>query len=225
MTGVEDVFSGERNFFVAYGRKPEPEMLVNRLGSTFEIMNTNIKRWSVGSPIQAPLDSLLELITSKGVRAEDVAQVDIRVAKQGANTVDNREMPDICMQHLAAVMLLDRTVTFVSTHDVARMRDPKVVALRKRVTLAGDEALTRAMPSRQGIVSITLKNGTQLTHHTKAVRGTAENPMSRAEVDAKCYDLLARITGKRRARRLCDTVWTMDTLADVRSLRPLLKAG
>jgi 2-methylcitrate dehydratase PrpD len=100
-----------------------------------------------------------------------------------------------------------------------------VVALRKRVTLAGDEALTRAMPSRQGIVSITLKNGTQLTHHTKAVRGTAENPMSRAEVDAKCYDLLARITGKRRARRLCDTVWTMDTLADVRSLRPLLKAG
>ncbi|MCA3153373.1 MAG: MmgE/PrpD family protein, partial [Rhodocyclaceae bacterium] len=171
-----------------------------------------------------PLDSLLELITSKGVRAEDVAQVDIRVAKQGANTVDNREMPDICMQHLAAVMLLDRTVTFVSTHDVARMRDSKVLALRKRVTLTGDEALTRAMPSRQGIVSITLKDGTKLTHHTKAVRGTAENPMSRAEVDAKCYDLLAPITGKRRARRLCDTVWSLDRLADVRALRPLLKA-
>jgi 2-methylcitrate dehydratase PrpD len=224
MTGVEDVFSGERNFFVAYGRKPEPQMLVKRLGSTFEIMNTNIKRWSVGSPIQAPLDSLLALITEKGVRAEDVERVDIRVAKQGANTVDNREMPDICMQHLAAVMLLDRTVTFVSTHDVARMRDPKVLALRKRVTLTGDEALTRVMPSRQGIVSITLKDGTQLTHHTKAVRGTAENPMSRAEVDAKCYDLLAPITGKRRARRLCDTVWSLDKLADVRSLRPLLKA-
>ena len=229
-TAVEDVFSGERNFFIAYdetrriGKAPQPQRLIKDLGKVYEIMNTNIKRWSVGSPIQAPLDSLLALITSKGVRAEDVERVDIRVARQGANTVDNRDMPDICMQHLAAVMLLDRTVTFVSTHDVARMRDPKVLALRKCVTLAGDEALTRAMPSRQGIVSITLKDGTKLTHHTKAVRGTAENPMSRAEVDAKCYDLLAPITGKRRARRLCDTVWTLDRLADVRSLRPLLRA-
>jgi 2-methylcitrate dehydratase PrpD len=223
MTGVEDVFSGERNFFVAYGRKPRPQELVRRLGVTYEIMNTNIKRWSVGSPIQAPLDSLLTLITGNGVRAEDVERVDVRVAHQGANTVDNREMPDICLQHLVAVMLIDGTVSFASSHDLARMRDPKVLALRRHVTLAGDDALTRVMPSRQGIVSITLKNGTRLTHHTKAVRGTAQNPMTRAEVDTKCFDLLAPILGKRRARRLCDTVWTIDRLDDVRSLRPMLR--
>src|SRR5206468_266614 len=61
-SAVEDVFAGERNFFVAYGRAPKAEELVRELGTTFEIMNTNIKRWSVGSPIQAPLDSLLDLI-------------------------------------------------------------------------------------------------------------------------------------------------------------------
>jgi hypothetical protein len=33
---------------------------VRELGATYEIMNTNIKRWSVGSPMQAPLDSLLD---------------------------------------------------------------------------------------------------------------------------------------------------------------------
>jgi 2-methylcitrate dehydratase PrpD len=225
MTGVEDVFSGERNFFVAYGRKPKPETLIRRLGSEYEIMNTNIKRWSVGSPIQAPLDSLLALITKHGVKAEDVEKIDVRVARQGANTVDNRDMPDICLQHLAAVMLLDGTVSFVSTHDVARMRDPKVLALRKRVTLTGDEALTRVMPSRQGIVTLTLKDGRSLTHHTKAVRGTAENAMTRAEVDAKCFDLLAPIMGKRRARNLCDTVWSIDRLDSVRKLRPLLQVA
>src|SRR5204863_9581835 len=61
-TGVEDVLAGERSFFVAYGRKPEPAKLVAGLGETFEVMNTNIKRWSVGSPIQAPLDALLLLL-------------------------------------------------------------------------------------------------------------------------------------------------------------------
>ena len=121
-TGVEDVFSGERNFFVAYGNSPDPEELARELGERYEIMDTDIKRWAVGSPIQAPLDSLLELIRAHGVRAQDVERVVVRVAHLGANTTDNREMPDICMQHLCAVMLLDGTVTFKSSHDEARMR-------------------------------------------------------------------------------------------------------
>ena len=61
-TGVDDVFSGERNFFVAHGRPANPEEMVRGLGEDYEILRTNIKRWSVGSPIQAPLDSLLVLI-------------------------------------------------------------------------------------------------------------------------------------------------------------------
>src|SRR5258708_28604291 len=61
-TGVEDVFSGERNFFVAYGHSPDPEELARDLGERYEIMNAHLKRWALRSPIQAPLDSLLELI-------------------------------------------------------------------------------------------------------------------------------------------------------------------
>src|SRR3989475_10347029 len=116
-TRVEDVFAGERNFFVAYGRAPDPAVLVRGLGETHEIMNTSIKRWSVGSPVQAPLDSLAELIRGHRVAAGDVESLVVRVAHQGANTVDNRSMPDICMQHLCAVMLLEGTVSFRSSHD------------------------------------------------------------------------------------------------------------
>ena len=229
-TGVDDVFSGERNFFIAYdetsriGRAPEPQRLVQGLGSTYEIMNTNIKRWSVGSPIQAPLDSLLDLIRAHGIRAGDVEKLTVRVAKQGANTTDNRTMPDICMQHMCAVMLLDGIVTFASSHDERRMKDPKALALRSRMALFGDEALTRVLPSRQGIVELKLKDGRELRHHTQAVRGAAQNPMTRAEVDEKAYHLMAPILGKARARLLCDAVWAVDKLSNMRKLRPLLRA-
>ncbi len=229
-TGVDDVFSGERNFFVAYdetrriGKSPEPQRLVQGLGSTFEIVNTNIKRWSVGSPIQAPLDSLLALIRAHGIKADDVEKVTVRVAKQGANTTDNRAMPDICMQHMCAVMLLDGIVTFISSHDEKRMKHPKVLAVRSRIELIGDEELTRALPSRQGIVELRLRDGRSLRHHTKAVRGTAQNPMTRAEVDEKAYHLMAPILGKPRARRLCDTVWALEKVSSMRKLRPLLRA-
>ena len=222
-TGVEDVFSGERSFFVAYGRKPEPERLVAGLGATYEILNTNIKRWSVGSPIQAPLDALDALMRQHRVTAGDVEQIIVRVAHQGANTTNNRAMPDICMQHLCAVMLVDGAVSFKAAHDEKRMRDPRVRAVRRRVELRGDDELTKAMPSRQGIVELVLRDGTTLRHHMKAVRGTAENPMPRAEVDAKAYDLIAPVFGNRRARRLCDAVWALDEMANIAKLRTLLK--
>jgi 2-methylcitrate dehydratase PrpD len=223
-TGVDDVFAGERNFFVAYGRKPDPALLTLALGATYEIINTNIKRWSVGSPIQAPLDALRHLMTEHRITAEQVEKLIVRVAHQGANTVDNRAMPDICMQHMCAVMLLDGTVSFASAHDEKRMRDPKVLALRKRIELHGDDTLSAALPSRQGIVELTLRDGDRLTHHTKAVRGSAENPMTRAEVGEKSYDLIAPVIGKTRARKLCDAIWRLNNLADIRDLRPLLRA-
>jgi 2-methylcitrate dehydratase PrpD len=223
-SAVEDVFSGERNFYVAYGALGNPALLVKNLGRTYEVMNTNIKRWSVGSPIQAPLDSLLDLIRAHALKAADIEHVEVRVSTTGANTTDNRHIPDICMQHMVACMLLDGIVTFESSHDEKRMLDPKVLALRKKVTLIGDRALQKALPSRQGIVTVTLKNGRKLRHHTKAVRGTAQNPMERAEVDEKCFHLLAPILGKGRARKLVDTVWTLEKVKDVRALRTLLRA-
>jgi len=223
-TGVDDVFAGERNFFVAYGRKPDPAVLASGLGATYEILNTNIKRWSVGSPIQAPLDSLHDLIREHQIKAEDVERLVVWVAHQGANTVDNRAMPDICMQHMCAVMLIDGMVTFASSHDEKRMRDRKVLALRSRIELRGNDALSAAMPSRQGIVDVSLRDGRKLRHHTTAVRGTAENPMTRAEVDEKSYDLMASVIGRAHARKLCDAVWKLEKVRDVRGLRPFLRA-
>ena len=222
-TGVEDALSGERSFFVAYGRKPDPQKLVAGLGEAYELRSTNIKRWSVGSPIQAPLDALDELLREYSVQPAQVKRVVVRVAHQGANTTNNRAMPDICMQHLCAVMLIDGTVSFEAAHDEKRMRERQVLELRAKVELLGDDELTRAMPSRQGIVELQLADGRRLRHHAKAVRGTAENPMTRAEVEAKAYDLAAPVLGERRARRLCQAILDVEAIRDVRELRPLLK--
>jgi 2-methylcitrate dehydratase PrpD len=51
-TGVEDIYSGEPDFFSIMSPEAEPEALVRGLGSTYEIMRGGIKRWSVGGPIQ-----------------------------------------------------------------------------------------------------------------------------------------------------------------------------
>ncbi|HET9663299.1 MAG TPA: MmgE/PrpD family protein, partial [Burkholderiales bacterium] len=222
-TGVEDVFSGDRSFFHAHGRFANPELLAQGLGKDFDIMQTAIKRWPVGYPIQAPLDALSNLIAAHGIKAPDVERVVVTIDEQGARTVNQRKMADINVQHLAALMLVDGEITFASSHDESRLRDPLVAGLRKRVELAGSAALSRAKTT-QAIVEIATKGGKRHSYHTKAVRGSATNPMSRDDVERKCRDLLVPVLGKRRAERLIEAVWNLERVADVRKLRPLLHA-
>ena len=223
MTGVDDVFSGDRNLFFAFGPKTTPEALARGLGETYEVVNTNIKRWTVGSPIQAPLDSLSYLIKTHKIKADDVEKIVVRVSHQGAKTTDNRSMPDINMQYMMAVMLIDGTATLEAAHDEKRMHDPKVLAVRRRVELYGDDELQRALPVRQAIIELTLRDGSTLRHHTLDVRGTANNPMTRDEVDEKCFLLCGPVLGKQRAHALVDAVWRLEQIKDVRALRPLLQ--
>ena len=62
--GVDDIFSGADNFFAAYAPKAQPDRLAEKLGERYEITQTDIKKWTVGSPIQGPLDGI-ETIRSK----------------------------------------------------------------------------------------------------------------------------------------------------------------
>ncbi len=220
-TGVEDVFDGDRSFFHAYGLTADPRQLVRGLGREFEIMNTSIKRWAVGYPIQAPLDAVMNIIEKHRIGAGDVERVAITIDDQGARTVNQRTMASINIQHLVAVMLLDGDITFASAHDGRRVRDPRVLKLRNRIALQGSAALGRAKTT-QAIVEIVTRDGRRLRHHAKAVRGTAANPMPREEVAVKSRDLMRPIIGARRTERLIDTIWNIERVRDARALRSLL---
>jgi 2-methylcitrate dehydratase PrpD len=222
-TGVDDVFSGSDNFFLAFAPKSDPAGMLDKLGERFEVTRTNIKKWTVGSPIQAPLDALELIRKKRPFEAADVRKAVVRVATSEANTVNNREMPDICMQHMVAVMLLDKTASFQAAHDKPRMKDAALLRERAKVEMIPDEALEKLYPRRISIVEVTLADGTKLTERVEAVRGTAENPMTREEVSAKCRDLITPPLGAAKAAKLIERVLDLDGVKDVRELRPLLQ--
>jgi len=222
-TGVDDVLSGADNFFLAFGPKNDPSMVVEKLGERYEITRTNIKKWTVGSPIQAPLDALEILVKKNNLDPENVRRIVVRVATNEAKIVDNREIPDICMQHMMAVMLMDRTVTFKSAHDKARMTDAATLKHRAKVQLVGDEALEKFMPRRAGIVEVTTNDGKTVTERVDDVRGTAENPMPREEVIGKARDLIVPVLGQQTFDKLVAKVFDLEHLRSVRELRPLIQ--
>ena len=228
-SGVEDIFSGSDNFYEALAPrengaiKADPSLLVDKLGERYEIARTNVKKWTVGSPIQAPLDALVIFFKQRSFTADDVQKVVVRVATDEANTVSNRDIPDICMEHMVAVMLLDKTVTFQSVHDKARMKDPAVLRVRAKVEVVADPRIDARRPRREAIVELTLKDGTQLSEWVRDVRGTADNPMTRDEVVEKARDLIAPVLGASACTALLDKLLALENLKDVRELRPLLQ--
>jgi 2-methylcitrate dehydratase PrpD len=222
-TGVDDVLSGQDNFLLTYAPQADAAKLVDKLGERYEIVRTNIKKWSVGSPIQAPLDALENLRKKHPFEADQVKSVVVRVATSEAALVNNREMPDICLQHMVAVMLVDKTASFRSSHDKARMQNPAIQRQRAKVQLISDAELERRLPRRESIVELTLSDGTRLVERVEAVRGTAENPMSREEVVAKSRDLMSPVLGETKSASLIEKVLNLERLKNVRELRPLLQ--
>ncbi|HTC34622.1 MAG TPA: MmgE/PrpD family protein, partial [Bryobacteraceae bacterium] len=222
-TGVDDVLSGQDNFLADYAPQADASKLIDQLGERFEITRTNIKKWTVGSPIQAPLDALELILKRRAIDADQVQTVTVRVASSEAALVNNREMPDICMQYMIAVMLLDKTASFKAAHDKPRMQDAAVLKQRAKVQLVLDAELERQLPARVAIVEVALVDGTRLTETVKAVRGTAENPMPREEVIAKCRDLMTPVLGADRCSKLIDTTLNIESLKSIRALRPLLQ--
>jgi hypothetical protein len=89
--------------------------------------------------------------------------------------------------------------------------------------LIGDDELQKALPSRQAIVDIKLKDGRVLHSHTKNVRGTAANPMTRDEVGRKAYDLCAPVLGQDKARSLVSAIWDLEQVSNVQTLRTILQ--
>jgi 2-methylcitrate dehydratase PrpD len=221
-TGVADALDAAPNVFRAHSARPAPEELVADLGSRFYVEETAIKTFPVGYPIQAPLEALLGLMKERGLTADNVSRIVVRLPADGARIVDNSAMPDVNVQHMIAVALVDGGVTFANSHARERLTDPRVLAVRSRVELVADPALVDAAAPRSGLVEVTTNDGRSVSRFVKHARGTPENPLDTAGVNAKARELMSPVLGTRRTEALIERVGALERLANVRELRPLL---
>src|SRR6266704_2516268 len=198
-TGVDDVFSGADNFFQAFLPKNNAEMVIEKLGERYEVTRTSFKKWTVGAPIQAVLDALENIFKKNRFDADQVQQVLVKV--------------------------VDKTVTFRSAHDTARMKDAAILRHRAKVQLIPDEELERRMPRREGTVELVMNDGARINEHVASVRGTFDNPMSREEVIGKARDLMNPVLGTGTTTKLIDTIFNLENVKNVRDLRPVLQRG
>jgi 2-methylcitrate dehydratase PrpD len=224
MTGVFDVLDGTHNLFIALSTNPQPEAMLDGLGSRFYVTETAIKTFSVGYPIQSPLDALLSLRKQYGLTPENVHAIVVRIPPDAEGIVGDSAMPDVNCQHLVALALVKGAVSFRDSHDVALMRDPAILAQRAKVTVQPDQSLKDPAAPRGAKVEVTLTDGRTVEHYTRFPPGTKENPLSTEAVNAKARDLMTPVLGAAKTDKLIETINRLETLKDIRQLRPLITA-
>jgi 2-methylcitrate dehydratase PrpD len=221
-TGVDEVLDGEHNMIDALSTEPRPEQMIAGLGTRFFVTETAIKTFSVGYPIQAPLDALLTLRRQHGLTADNVTRIVARLPEDGARIVNDSAMPDVNCQYILAVGLIDGAVSFADSHSHERMKDPRVLAVKQRIELVADRALMDPDAPRSGRVQVTLRDGRQLSHFTRFAPGTRENPLDAEGVNAKVRDLIVPVVGVRRSDEIIRSVHAIETFNDMKVFVRLL---
>jgi 2-methylcitrate dehydratase PrpD len=223
-TGVADVLEGEHNAIEAHSREPKPEEMARGLGTRFFVTETAIKTFSVGYPIQAALDAFLSLRREHTLTPTSVDRIVATLPEDGARIVNNRSMPDVNLQYLIAVALVDGTVSFDASHSYERMKDPQVLDVKRRVELVGDRALMDPAAPRSARIEVRLRDGRMVTRFTRHAPGTKENPLDTAGVNAKARSLMEPVIGARRTTAVIDRVHALENVSDLRDFVALLRA-
>jgi 2-methylcitrate dehydratase PrpD len=230
-TAIDDVFDGKPSAFDALGHDGDVARVLQDLQTTRHVTTTDIKQYPVGGPIQAPVEALTRIMRGQGIKSTDIASIDVHLPTQGKYIVDNRAMPDICLQYILSVLLIDGQVTFKSSHDYERLQSSPVRELMGRIRAIADPILD-APPDGTGagtrrtwvtILSVNTRDGRRLTERVDTPRGTHENPISWDELTAKTFMVLRDVMSADRITDLVRWVRGIEGATSARELRPFLE--
>lgn len=197
--------------------------LIEGLGERSELPLTAFKRYPVGGPTQPAVEALLEL--SPTIGGEPVQSVLIEMPGRWQAFRD-AAMPALNLRYLAAIILIDGRLDFVSAQSLTRMaQDEAARELMARIEIAHDpaqEAAPGEPRTESARVTITLESGRTVSRLVPHVLGFPSHPMSPADVEAKALDLMAEHLGADRARAVIDAVREIEGLPDCRPLIELI---
>ncbi|MFS4108561.1 MULTISPECIES: MmgE/PrpD family protein [unclassified Streptomyces] len=220
ITGPVAYLTGGKGFFRTFvGREPAADAAARFApDATFEITRLWIKPYCCCGINHAYIDGARQLAD----RRELIESVELGIQTGGNIIVGNRNVNAYAPQSIEnlqyslpfqfALALLGRGNGFAAHRDYMDGRldltaGGEVAELAGRVTITPKPELDAAHPGKWvGDITVTYRDGTRESLFVDSPLGTAENPMPRAELDAKFRDLTLADMGEERAAELLRAV-------------------
>ena len=229
-TASPNGLEADRGFFRAAGGGYAPEMIEGKLARpwTFLSPGVSIKPHPSGSLTHPGMAVMMELIRKHDIQSAQVVHVTVGTNHNMPNALihhrpKNELEAKFSMEFCMAILLLERrggleefTDEIVNRPDVQAMIEKVDFGVNAEAEAAGFDKMTT-------IVEIELADGRKVSGRADFGKGSPTNPMSDAELSDKFRQCAAWGNVRRdRAERILETLWGIESLADVSELGALL---
>jgi 2-methylcitrate dehydratase PrpD len=187
-----------------------PGGVIDELGTRWEITRNYFRLYACCNPIHPALDCLREALGELHPLPDQVERIDVATYRF-ASVMRNPDPPNYfaskySLPHAAAVMVVRGNAGFAELDDSA-LGDAAVMALRHRVHVAEDPAMSALAPRRRPArVTVTLSDGRQATRACDSHRGDFQRPFGETEIRAKFRELAGVVLTAEGVSRVEDAV-------------------
>ncbi len=189
--------------------------ILDDLGTRWEAALNTYKPYACGIVIHPTIDGCQQLRGQLGAKVERIASVELRthplvLELTGKTTPQTGLEGKFSVYHAAATALLrgDGSPTAFTDEVV---RDPKIVALRDRVTAAAEPGIHEDAVR----IAVTLDDGERIELHVEHAVGSLEKPLSNDAITEKFAKQSAPVLGEEKTRQAIDLAWAVESLDDV----------
>jgi 2-methylcitrate dehydratase PrpD len=213
-TSSERAIEAPRGFAHVLSTRFDPAVITDGLGERFELSSNMYKPYACGLVVHAAIDGCIQLRNEHGVEPGAIERIDLKVCPIVLElTAKARPQTGLegkfSVYHAAAAAVIFGAASEPQFSD-ACVRDPRVIALRERVTATPDDRLRKS----EAHVSIRLKDGATLSKHVEHALGMLQRPMSDADLETKFRGLTDGILNNRQNDELIRLCWSIDALPD-----------
>lgn len=222
-TGPMEVFEGQGGLWHAIGRHDWP------LPASPMIGETHTKSLPVcyhgQSAVLAALDlrGQLDIGQIEEIRAEVYETAVMMMGNDSSRWAPStRETADHSLPYCIAIALLDGKVSG-NAFDEARLHDPAVADIMRKVKVSEDRAFSALYPeSAPGRVVIRMKSGTVHAAEIRYPRGHEKNPMTDAEIESKFRDMGEAQLGRAGCDAALERLWRLEHVGNIADITALL---
>jgi len=228
-TSPPSILEHPKGYLNAYSTEPKPQQLVDRLGTTWEILQNGFKYFPSILASHSPIQATLAIVQKHAI---DPAQIE-RITNETYNTVkshfSNKDVSTVMAARVSvpyciAIAAIDGKLTHAQFAP-ARINDPLVRKVLANTEVIADAALNELYPDKfPARVTITLKSGASFQETVLFPKGDPQDPLSKGEIEAKFSENVAAMLGPERSGELLRAIYDLPNARDVDALSALLHA-
>jgi 2-methylcitrate dehydratase PrpD len=229
-TGITDVLEASYGGYLScYSDAPNAARLTDGLGECWETGKVGYKPHASVTSIHAALDALVHIMSTHGLKPEDIASLDVGVSQMTfvhcawdykAQGVTAAQMN---LYYGLAVIAYDG-VAFVAQYRQDRLADPELLSFITRITARVDPKIEAMGPPfrHAATVIVRTRDGRDFSHRILHRRGSPENPLKPEDVEYKFRNVVESCLPAVGIERIVDLSARFDQLQNVGELLSLL---